>query len=218
MDDRISQDGGKVAGGRYVALWPQYEKLSGILDKVSRFLDAIGRRPNRIVAVPNRNSEILGRALAIRMDLPFIAANASQMDLAKQVIVAADNRTLRYPKLAVARQDQTLLAFNLNWLEDSPINPDVCGFMTQLCRFPWEEGAIRLDPDSSQMTENPADERPGEEIAVEIAESASEEDTHFETNLGYYQTHAIYLVGGAKGGLHRPPFRTDSPLRGAYFA
>ena len=95
MDQRISQDGDKVAGGRYVALWPQYEKLSGVLHKAARLLDAIGRRPNRVLALPDRSSEILGRALAVMMDLPFQSAPADLLDMSKQVIVAADNRLLR---------------------------------------------------------------------------------------------------------------------------
>jgi tetratricopeptide (TPR) repeat protein len=218
MDQRISQDGDRVAGGRYVALWPQYEKLSGVLHKADRLLEAIGRRPNRVLALPDRESEILGRALAIIMDLPFQSATAAQAGMANQVIVAADNRLLRFPELANTKPDQSLIAVNLNWLEDSPINPDVCGFMTQLCRYPWEAGSIRVDPDSEQMQETPADERPAEEIAAELAETEPEQDHSFEDALHSYKSHAIYLAGGAKGGPHRPPFRTDSPLPGAYFA
>jgi hypothetical protein len=218
MDQRISQDGDKVAGGRYVALWPQFEKLSGVIHKTARLLEAVGRRPNRVVSLMDRDSEILGRALAEIMGLPFQKAAASDLDMAKQVIVAADNRLLRFPQLASAKQDQSLVAVNLNWLEDSPINPDICGFMTQLCRFPWEAGAIRVDPDSDQMQESPADERPAEVISAELAATGPEQDDSFEAALDFYQTHAIYLTGGAKGGPHRPPFRTDSPLQGAYFA
>lgn len=208
----------EVAGGRYVALWGSDQAVATSLAKLRTLLETLGRPPEQVLALPDRDSEILGRAAARLYDLPFEIGAEPSFARPGALVVAADNRLLAdHPALREVQAGQTVFALNLHWLARAPITPDVAGLLTQRYSYPWGE-RYQVDPASRQVVPIPPDGRPPEAIAAQLAATPPAEDAGFAERLLFYRQHAAHLKGGEQGGERRLTFRKDSPVAGSYFA
>lgn len=219
FDDRTDSNGLEVAGGRYVALWGSVPSIAGILHKLVRFLEALHHKPERLLYLPERDSEILGIALGALLNLPPEEADETNVSGPNRLIVAADNRLLGdWPQLYPVFPSQTVFALNLHWTEDGAVTPDVSGLMTQNYYFPWRGEGIAFDPDTKESKPTLPDTRPSFAIAAELAATPdTESDLHFETDhLPFYVRWGDFLAG-APSSETRLRFNSDSPVPGAYF-
>jgi tetratricopeptide (TPR) repeat protein len=218
FDDRTAEDGLEVAGGRWVVLWGSAGHIAMILHKLKRWLIALDRLPQRVVGLPDRDSEIVARAAAHLLELPFVSAEDESPAQPHTLLVAADNRQLTDSGLMPVLEGQTLFALNQHWLHRGGITPDVAGVMTQTLTLPWSGENVQVDPETRRVTRPEPDTRPAHVIAQELAGTEPHHDPRFDDILAFYQARADYLKGGRRGGDLRLPFLSDSPVPGAYFS
>lgn len=218
FDERITPEASSVAGGRYVYQAGSNSHIAGILWKLKRYLNELNRCPSFIFGLPDRDSEIIGRAAAEILDLPFFAAGEEDASHPYCLAVAADNRLIGFPTpLETIYDHHILFALNLNWLSSASVTPDVVGLMSQDYILPWKGGAMQID-ENGKMKMTPSDDRPAELIAQEIASAEPEQDSGFAETLDFYKSRADLLKGGENGGDRRLLFRVDSPVPGAFFS
>jgi len=169
------------------------------------------------VVLPDRDSEIVGRAAAQVLGLPWEFANEELLAAPYTLVVSASTRALNdWEALQTTATDQTVFALDLPFLEPARYAPDVVGVLSQLCVLPWAGGGFRMDPETQEVIETLADERLPEEIAAELAATMPEEDSNFDEHLAFYIRYAKLLTG-FKTGRTRMPFFVDSPLPAARF-
>ncbi|MCX7921583.1 MAG: tetratricopeptide repeat protein [Clostridia bacterium] len=217
FDSRTADDGMNVAGGRYVVSWGTNADISGIISKLNQLLTKLDRQPETVLALPDRDSEIIGRAAAKILVTNFETLTQENAASGKCLIVAGNSTAFNeFPFIAEIKQGQTVFALNHNWLLNTSITPDIIGVMTQLYNFPWQ-GGMKANPKTNQMEETQPDERPAEEIASNIAKEQPNTDPSFAETLSFYLERKEYLKGGTKAGTKRLMFSTDSPVPGSYF-
>jgi hypothetical protein len=219
FDDREAEDALDIAGGRWVALWISPAHVAMLLHKLARLLTTLEREPQRVIALPDRDSQIIGRAAALVLDLPFALAEEGGEAPAQPhtLLVAADQRQLRDKTLLPVLAGQTIFALNLHWLHHGGLTPDIAGVLTQALYLPWN-GGIRADWKTQEIVNTAPDKRPAEDIAEEVVATEPKQDARFQETLAFYRARAAYLKGGGRGGDLRLPFHCDSPVPGSYFA
>ncbi|MBN1486776.1 MAG: hypothetical protein JW981_03985, partial [Anaerolineae bacterium] len=218
FDNRTADEGLSVAGGRWVAFWASYANILMVLYKLRRYLEVLDRYPLHVAGLEDRDSEIIGRAAAGVLDLPFVFATREIMQEPDVLIVAFDNRQLRFTELQYVEKAQTLFALNLHWLLDAGPTPDVAGVMSQSYSPPWSGDMLRIDPETRKMTRSEPDTRPVVQIVADLLAAEPETDPRFDEIMDFYRIRAEYLKGGSKDTRIRLPFRTDSPIPGSYFS
>ena len=217
MDDRIVENGMEVAGGRHVASWASYEDIGRMLAKLHDLLGAVDALPQRVIALPDRDSQIIGAACAQIMGVPMLeVADEKQLAQENSLVVAGDALSLEVPELSQVLARQTVFALSMNWLERAQVTPDVCGVLAQSYNLPWQGGAMQLDPETQALIESAADARCVEEIAHEIVAAEVENDENWMEQKAWFVERRSLLKAG-HGGAPRLPFNTDSPIPGSYF-
>ena len=216
MDDSVTEGGLEVAGGRHVATWGQVGDVRRVLEKLKQFLDATGQKPQVVIALEDRDSQIIALAAAQVLALPYEIASAQNIGRAKALIVAGDNRAIDWNALRVVAQEQVLFAFSHHWLAGSAVTPDISGLMAQSYYLPWNGNAMRVDPETHEVTRSEPDERDPSEIAAEIARATFEPDPRWPEILGFYASRREMLSNSVPG-KPRLPFITDSPVPGSFF-
>lgn len=213
------EDTAEPAGGRYVALWGSLAETRRILEQFVKYLTQLQRLPQRVIAIPERESEIIGRALAQLLQVPFSTLEVME-DFSESLIVAMDSRSFNgIEPLIDIQPNQTVFAFYQSWLERSMIVPDVVGLLAQHYWSPWADGRLKLD-EQQVVHKLPADERPIEVLVQELLKTPLDttvDTSTFQQQLSFYLNHQQWLKGGVKGGFKRSPFTVESPVPGSYF-
>jgi tetratricopeptide (TPR) repeat protein len=216
FEESISENVLPVTGGRYASKFGQYSEVKKIICRLRAYTEGIRFLPETIYFLPDRDSEILARVTAQIFNITCKEYCNKRLK-EKHIVLAADNRDFNVcPELASIKANQLVFSYNHHWLENSLITPDVCGFMSQMYVFPWQGGALRVNPENSILDKAEKDERPAEEVAKAICEEVCEPDEVFEEILQFYSERKEFLKGGKKGGSKRLSFNTDSPVKGAY--
>lgn len=206
-----------VAGGRYVALWPQANTFKEIAVAFKKLLQETGKQIEAVAALADRDSEIIGRLLAKELAIDFTFYDAHTPVL-NSVVVAADSSLLSNEELQTISNGQIIFAANQDWLSNTMICPDVIGFMSQTCNFPWSGGGMCFNEETKQVDRVAADERNANEIAEEIYGHTPEKEPA-AGDIAFYAQHKDYLKGiGHKAGNLRFNFMIESPVAGSYFA
>ncbi|MEN2776427.1 hypothetical protein ABCY62_15500 [Acetivibrio clariflavus] len=217
FDNSIAENALKVAGGRYVAKFGSNSDVKMIICKLKEYLIKLERYPESIYILPGRNSEILGKAISKIFGVDCKQYNRNE-SVQNGLIVAGDTSEFNgYPELVNITGNTVTFALNHNWLENSLIAPDVCGFMTQMYIFPWEGGSPKINPETNKIDKSEPDLRPAEEIAESIAKEEVEINPDFKDILEFYYERKDYLKGGLKDSFKRLHYNTDSPVKGSYF-
>ncbi|MBX9688603.1 MAG: hypothetical protein K2X27_17980 [Candidatus Obscuribacterales bacterium] len=218
FDDREGQEGLQVAGGRWVYVGLSYKQMASTLIKLKQYLKAIERSPSLILSMPDRDSTIIAHAAARLFGLPLtVIPDPANVGWEESLLIAANNWNLENAAIEKVLKGQSVFAFNLNWLQQGPITPDIAGLMSQYCSFPWSKDRLQIDPESNERIVLPEDLRDPEEIAAEFNVESTEPDEYFPEILDFYNQNALYLKGGRLGGTKRWRFITDSPVPGNYF-
>jgi len=207
-----------VAGGRYVASWGSFESVKAAAVRLRRFMETLTVPVRSVVAMPDRDSEIVGRVIAQQLgtDLSIYDPQYSYTDC---LIVAAQNSAFNgHQELTTVRNGQLLYALHLDWLEAAHICPDIAEFMAQAYYFPWNGGGFKvIDAESGKFERTEPDTRPAIEIAAEIS-ALQQEETGMEDLLRFYAERRSLLKGiGTEAGEQRYNFMIESPVPGSYF-
>ena len=126
FDERITPEGLQVAGGRYVYQSGGYGEVGGILRRLATFLRAMEQVPARVVALADRDSEIVAGAAAQILALPLERATAANLAAPGALVVAADSTALAdYPALRTTQPNQTVFALSHCWTQGGTLTPDV---------------------------------------------------------------------------------------------
>ncbi|RCU43969.1 tetratricopeptide repeat protein [Chryseobacterium lacus] len=205
------------SGGRYVSVVHTYESIKTWAVIAKTFFSTHSVNITEIAALPDRDSEILGRVLAKILEVNFTIYD-EESSTGNQLIIAAEGSLLdNCYELGVISNGNILLAFWQNWLCSSYICPDIIGCMAQSCEFPWNVAGIQMI-DTEMHTFAPRNENhlSPEEVAVNICNAVSENIV--TSGLDFYAGRKEFLKGiGRYSGEHRYNFMTESPVPGSWF-
>jgi len=208
-----------VAGGRYVALWGTMESVREVLEKLRLFLITLHKNPVKFLSLPDRHSEIISKAVSMRLKVDFDFLNEDNIKEENTIIIAGDNDSFNgIEEIFSIRKNQIVFSFNLNWFSNAMISPDIAGFMTQIYSFPWEGGGLIIDNETKEVEKTEPDNRTAEVIADELVNIESEINEEFQETLNFYTKVQDYLKGGSKDSQKRLNFIIDSPVPASYFA
>ncbi|WP_067833625.1 hypothetical protein [Actinomadura kijaniata] len=145
--------------------------VRGLL-RLRAVLEATGVRPRSVSLLPERSSHILGLVAARVLGLP---AAPFRPDAAETVVVAfdlndADDDSLR--ALHDRAPGQVLYEHATCWTDPPAVSADMSGLLHQVAVTPWGE-RMRMVREGEPETV-PADDRPAEMIAQEIAQAGPE--------------------------------------------
>ena len=197
---------GRDAGmnGRYAWVQDQEELCRAGIELARIALDTLGMELPRVYLLPDRNSEILGRAAALAWDVPAEPwpANGAGVIVAYD-LAEVDEDTWR--DLAEHRPGQVLWAHASEWTSRHPFGGDLVTFLYQENSSPWE-GRLVLDPETRETRTAPPDQAPADDIASRVAAlEPDNSDQDLEALRG--------LVGAATAALGRLAPLRDSGRR-----
>ncbi len=170
----LADEGEDVMRGRWAMVAPSAEMVCGMLDAAATLLDALGDPVQRVLVIPDRDSQIVAHVAARRLDVPVEPWSPD----AEGLIVVWDPDELDAPTIARLqrhRPGQRLLACSVRWTEVPPFAPDLVGWLHQILLAPWN-GALRKDPETGDVHRLPSDARPVEAIAAELARAEVAKD------------------------------------------
>jgi tetratricopeptide (TPR) repeat protein len=207
-----------VAGGRHVASWGSLENLRDIMERLKNYFEAFNIQFEALKYMPNRDAEIIGRALGMVLGLS-VSPYHEQMPTANTLIVGAHASDFNgYEELLYTQQGQILFAMNQSWLEPAMICPECSALMSQSFHFPWEGGGFRvIDVEAGKFERTEADTRSAVEIAEELYQIKFEKEMD-EASINFYKTHQDHLkMMNIRDGGFRYNFMPESPVPGSYF-
>ena len=148
---------------------PRWQRLRLILG-------AAGAAPEAVALLPDRSSRILGAAAAAVLGLP--AADFDPGKPAANCLVVAYDLTRTDPAAVAALRErapgQILFERATCWTDPPRVTADVSGLLGQTVVPPWAAQLRRLE--DGTVGQGPADDRPAEAIAAEIAGATPEQD------------------------------------------
>ncbi|MFE2064778.1 hypothetical protein ACFXDH_20680 [Streptomyces sp. NPDC059467] len=158
--------------GRYAYLQDTPELCLRGLRRLETLLSATGANPRSVSLLPDRGSRILGLAAAEVLRLPAVPFEAGRPDT---VVVAYDLDELAgHPSgpeiiggLFERAPGQVLHEHASSWTDTPAVAADSVGLLHQVVVAPWGE-RLRFGEDGERHQE-PADDRPEEELADGIA-------------------------------------------------
>lgn len=210
-----------VAGGRYVYLALPEEAVAQVLWRLKDLLKRLDKQPAQVWAAPDKDSQVLGHALALLLEVPLVTG---ERPLENVLVVAAEHHDLLQSKgdvseLERVRSGQITFTFNLNWVEAGGMAPDVAGLLTQVFRFPWTGDNLRVnldDPENPQVETTEASGADAQSIAAELVKLDTASDTAFRETLDFYAGVQSELTLN-RVGARRWPFLRESPVPGSFF-
>ena len=162
--------------GRWAYLSDSAEGCAAALARLRLILNAVGTAPQAVALMPDRSSRILGTAAAATLSLPTADFDPGQP--APHSLVVAYDLTRTDPGAVAALRGrapgQVLFERATCWTDPPRVTADVSGLLGQLVIPPWARQLRRLDDGTAGH--GPADDRPVETIAAEIADVAPEQD------------------------------------------
>lgn len=164
----VSPHGPDVMRGRYGFLQDSEALCAEGIARLLAVLEGVGERPQRVVLLPERSSEILGRAIAERLGVA--AEEWSDGDTRPGLFPAYDLDQLP-PNvshlLAEHRPGQILFAHATCWTDPFPFAADLTTFQHQHVRAPWD-AQLELDAESREVIESEPSDEPVPELAKKI--------------------------------------------------
>ncbi|MFF8943433.1 hypothetical protein ACF1A5_14430 [Streptomyces sp. NPDC014864] len=202
--------------------------LRGLL-RLRAVLDAAGARPRSVSLLPDRASRILGLAAAEVLDLPAGPFEPGRQDTVVVAydlneVAAVDEGPEILARLFERAPGQVLHEHASNWTDPPVVTADSVTLLHQSVVAPWE-GQLRQGDDGG-VERSPADDRPAEEIAAEIAaapdgadpaapdegDEGAPKDTVEDLTGFVSAVHSAWLHGDRSG------LRTSGPVPSSRFA
>lgn len=162
--------------GRWAYVGDSAQGCAAALARLRLILDAAGAAPGSVALLPDRSSRILGTAAAATLGLP--AADFDPGQPAAHTLVVAYDLTKTDPGAVAALRErgpgQILFERATCWTDPPRVTADVSGLLGQVVVSPWAGQLRRLD--DGTVGQGPADDRPAEAVAAEIARARPEPD------------------------------------------
>jgi hypothetical protein len=162
--------------GRWGYVIDSARSCAGALARLQLILAVAGSLPDSVALLPDRSSRILGAAAAAVLGLP-LADFEPDSPAASQLVVAYDLNATDPGVVAALRwraPGQVLFERATCWTDPPHVTADISGLLAQAVAAPWA-GKPRALEDGT-IGYGPADDRPAETIAAEIADTAPEQD------------------------------------------
>jgi hypothetical protein len=162
--------------GRWAYLSDSMRGCAAALARLRLILGAAGAAPQSVALLPDRSSQILGIAAAAVLGLPATDFNPGTP--APDSLVVAYDLTVTDPGAVAALRErlpgQVVFERATCWTDPPRVTADVTGLLGQQVVPPWAAQLRRLEDGTAGQ--GPADERPAEAVAAEIARTAPEPD------------------------------------------
>lgn len=175
-------EGEDLMNGRYAWVQDTERSLRASIQRLRAALEAWSCRPPRVWLLPDRSSEILGRAVALLLGVPALPWRPEGGGL----VVAWDLDDLDPEQLLALSSrlpGQLFYAHTADWLKNHPVAPDLLGRLHQYEAAPWE---ARQSPTG----EVPVDDAPAAVIGRRIAALPSPPPSPTEADLRAMRLHA----------------------------
>jgi hypothetical protein len=167
-------DGGMT--GRWAYVSDSVEACAVALLRLKLILDAAGTAPESAALLPDRSSRILGAAAAATLGLPTTDFDPGK-PAAHSLVIAYDLTETDPSAVAALRErapGQILFERATCWTDPPRVTADVSGLLGQTVVPPWATQMRR--PEDGAVGQGPADDRPIEAVAAEIAHVTPEQD------------------------------------------
>ena len=162
--------------GRYCFLGDSGGGCAAALRRLGLVLGAAGAVPECVAVLPDRSSRILGLAAAAVLGLPATDFSPGR-PAARSLVVAYDLNAAGPDAVAGLRRrapGQVLFERATCWTDPPRVAADVSGLLGEHVLAPWDGQWQRLD--DGNVGPGPADDRPAEVLAAELAGTAPEQD------------------------------------------
>lgn len=200
------------AGGRFLAHWAFPHTIRTTLELAKRWLQQQDFRIQLVVSPQGRDSEIIGRAMAGVLGIPFSHVGHSRPG---SLVVVADNRDLdNLDCMDWAKANQLVFALNLHWEEAHRYTPDLCGWLSHQTHYFWDGGGLTFDAASQRMKETEPDLRTPTEIAADILTFTPEIGPEEQATLQFYHRLKPHLPNGTHHSNYRGHYTPISPVPG----
>jgi len=216
--------------GRYAYTQDSAELCLEGIRRLSVALEAMDLHPPRVFVVTERESSILGRAMAKVLKLPTAAwhhdADGNGAPEEAGLIVVYDLSTLQRPTLVSLsnhRPGQILFAHASCWTEDPPFAADLTTYLYQTNVSPWGK-RMRVAAQTKSVTYDEPRNEPAEELASEIVSARLQGDALQPDDLDALRRlgHSASLLreegpGATQAGGIRRTQWAGSPVKSSYF-
>ena len=191
--------------GRYAYVGDHYSLLHAGLESALVVLDAAGIAVPRIIAAPDRSSQVLAWAAAQRTGAPLeqlaAAADKPGLIIVYDLDQVGDAQALE--TMQVHRPGQVLWAHASSWTNPFPYTPDLTTFLYQHCTSPWDGGGLRVDPETQQVVHAEADESPVDVLGARILDAEPVESHSTREQLLALVAGLRSVEGDGAGGMFR---------------
>ncbi len=198
-------------GGRFGALAETRDDVADRLSGLITLLERSERPVRAVIAATDRDSEILGRAVAEHVDVPF-ARFVPHAEVHDGTLICAANADALapIPYLRVRAPELTVYAHTVTWTRSAVFVPDVAGLMSAATYPPWRR-AMRGDTETARTVERGEDPRDATVIADEIARLVRERPNASVPDR-LVEHAALSLWAGDGRVVTRPPYRQESAV------
>ena len=168
----------------------RYGEVRGALENLKTWLTMLELAPQVVLGMGDRDSQIIARALALRLKVRYADANGDGLAQSETLIVAADSRAIRSSVLATILPDQVVFAFNLH-PDGGTLAPDVVALCQPELVLPWHLETPEADDDG----ETPP-LREASSVAAQIAATRALANPNWPARLEFYRVRAPLLAAG----------------------
>ena len=204
-------------GGRFAMVMASYESVKYILNRLKVLIKTLNLPIEKVAAIPSRNSEILGRAIAALLQVEFHFFE--EKDYSNTLIVADEKFELEEGEELFHVQNGNLVftAWH-NWTTEGDLCPDIIGCMAQGYYYPWEGGGLDMkDAERGIIDGTKEDHRNAKLIAKDILNAPNLPDEKDEW-LKFYINYKKHLIGiGNEASMVRSHFEMESPVPATHF-
>ena len=166
--------------GRYAYVSDGYALIREGISRLGVALAAAQIAAPRVLALPDRSSQIVAAAAARILGLP-LEPFPEGGDEGPGLVVAYDlDRVGSGDALQQLREHhpgQVLFAHASCWTDPFPFAPDVTTYLYQQSVAPWDAGRMNVDPVTREVVQSEADEAPVDELAARVVDASGEDES-----------------------------------------
>lgn len=197
---------------RYMELHADMNCIRNVLEKLCIYLASLHKIPEKIIAIPDHDSEVLGRAIALLLQKDF-ALYREYTETENCLIVAANASSLNgMDDLIEIKEKQSIFAFYTHWDQGAMLCPDISGLLCKSCTFPWN----KIIGGNYFYSRQKLHVLPSRFLAEKIVGKTSTVAHSFENVLDFYLSISHLLKGGKEDSMKRLSFMIDSPVNHRY--
>ncbi|MBS2033915.1 hypothetical protein JST97_02955 [bacterium] len=196
--------------GRYCFVQDSPGLMKTGLERLQAILPLVGFAPDRVLSAPGRQSQVLARATARLLGLPFMDWQAGLEHTG--LVVAWSLESVQdesfWRALHQHHPGARLFVHASCWTEPFGYSPDFTTLLYQHITDPWTGGALRMDPETGQLGPAPPDERDSESLAAEVLRAEPEQSASSPQLLK-----AVAVALQSLDTEHHPGFLRNHGLR-----